>query len=108
MPFTPETEKQIEKTRRMGEELKDIVESYREKKPFTIIVLQGTRVIYHGTHAECAVNQSRKVTPHYSIGHKSWGGPDSLHVEPGSECVTILASGNIQETVDAGEHDFKK
>jgi hypothetical protein len=110
MPFSDKTERLIEKTLRMGEDLKARCRTPagEEPKPFTVIVLQGSRVIYHGTHAECFVSQSRKVTPHYRIGYESWGKADSLHVEPGSECVTILASSNIRETVAAGEYDFKK
>jgi hypothetical protein len=78
-----------------------------DDKHFTVIVLQGDRVVHHGSYVECAVNQSRDVTPQYAVGYQNWGQADSLRVEPNSECVTIFASGDLTKSVIAGKHDAK-
>lgn len=108
MSFSKKTQESIVKTKKLREDLKEAVKGINDHKPFTVIVLQGDKVWYHGTHDSCVVNHTREVTPKYRIGYESWGQVDSLQVEPGSECVTILASKNVQETAIAGKHDFKK
>jgi hypothetical protein len=78
------------------------------KKPYTIIILQDTRVVFNGTFPECDINQSREVLPHYSMDKANWGQADSLHVTPGSECITICASSNLAASIAEGKHNIKK
>jgi hypothetical protein len=78
-----------------------------DDKLFTVIVLQVDRVVHHGSYVECAVNQTRDVQPQYSARYQNWGQVDSLHVVPGSDCLTICASGNLFKSATAGKHDVK-
>lgn len=55
---------------------------------FTITVSKNDTVIFKGRYKKCDINEARTISPEYLIGCTGISG---LHVERGSEVLTITA-----------------